>query len=79
MEDTLKLIREREDYLVKLNEKENKELYVSYYRAYGCIGGGYCHVFTLSDDEIEYLKISCIKEIKRLRQSIECLTDENTN
>lgn len=74
IENTLRLIRERENYLVALGNKEiaKSGFYVGRYAAEIRL----CSVFKLSNEEIEYLKQGCIKEIKRLRQTIECLTDE---
>lgn len=73
METTLKKIRQREDYLVKL--KSDKDINACYYAGRGMYGGGWSTLFTLNEEEREYLKSSCIAEIKRLRKSIECLTD----
>lgn len=68
MENTLSEIRQRENYLVVL--KKDQKLYVG---QYGSIR--LCSIFELSDEEKEYLKQGCIKEIERLRKLIECLTD----
>lgn len=77
IEEVLKEIRKREDYLVTL--KEGKELEVCYYWSPGglvAFGGHYRFVFSLNHEEKEFLKASCIARIKELRKSIECLTDE---
>ncbi len=70
MEKILKKIRDREDYLVKIEKDE--EIMTACYYSMGTIS-----IFTLFKSEKEYLKQSCIKEIRRLRLSIECLTDED--
>ena len=73
IERILKEIREREDYLVNLRSKG--ELDVCSHCSGAILGGGYIQLFTLNEEEREYLKVSCIAEIKRLKKSIECLTD----
>jgi len=73
MEKTLKQIREREDYLVKL--KSDEEIDACYYSGRGMYGGGQSSIYTLNTEEKEFLKMVCISEIKRLRKTIECLTD----
>lgn len=73
IERTLKEIREREDYLVKLIS--DKDIDVCYYSGGGMYGGGRSTLFTLNKEEKEYLKTSCIARIKELKKSIECLTD----
>ena len=76
IEETLKEIREREDYLVRLRSGE--EMDVCYYYSSGILmmgGSRYSQLFTLSKKEKDFLKSSCITEIKRLKKSIECLTD----
>ena len=72
IEETLKEIRSREDYLVNL--REDAKLSVSYY-SQGGIRSSNIQVYVLSSGEKEFLKGYCISEIKRLRKSIECLTD----
>lgn len=76
IEKTLKEIREREDYLVRLKDKG--EIEVAYYPRHGLcyVGpGGPSSIYTLNKEETEFLKMVCISEIKRLKKSIECLTE----
>lgn len=73
MEVTLKEIREREDFLVKL--KSDEQVDACYYSGRGMYGGGQRSLFTLNEEERNFLKSSCIAEIKRLRKSIECLSE----
>ena len=73
METTLREIRDREDYLVKL--KSNEAINACYHSGRGLYGGGQSILFTLNTEEKEFLKMVCISEIKRLRKSIECLTE----
>jgi len=72
IEKVLKEIREREDFLIQLRKKEPIS---TSYVSLGMCGGNRFEIYELNEEEKQYLKASCITEIKRLKESIECLTD----
>jgi len=68
MEKTLEKIRERENFLVQLKKKN--EMSVHYWSGYSRY-----RLYNPNKKELDFLKATCISEIKRLKETIECLTD----
>ena len=71
IEEALKEIREREDYLTRLRWGKK----IDFYHYVPKLDGDSFKPLTLNAKEKSFLKASCITEIKKLKKSIECLTD----